>query len=123
MQYYSEILNKNFDTVEDLESAEEAEKKKALTKAKEDAARKAEIEAAKKKRDEAKADYEASRKACYEALTRWYNADKEYRVIEARNRNAISSSKLSKASSGTSISDISFSSILDTLFPYEWFRR
>ena len=123
MKYYSEILNKNFDTVEDLDAAEKAEKKKALAKAKEDAARKEEIDAAKKKRDEAKADYEASRKACYEALTRWYNADKEYRVIEARNRNAISSSKLSKASSGTSISDISFSSILDTLFPYEWFRR
>ena len=123
MKYYSEILNKNFDTVEDLEAAEKVEEKKSLAKAKEDAARKAEIEAAKKKRDEAKADYEASRKACYEALTRWYNADKEYRVIEARNRNVISSSKSSKISSGTSISDIDFSSILDTLFPYEWFRR
>ena len=123
MKYYSEILNKNFDTVEDLDAAEKAEKNRLVEKVKEDAARKEEIEAAKKKRDEAKADYEASRKACYEALTRWYNADKEYRVIEARNRNAISSSKLSKASSGTSISDINFSSILDTLFPYEWFRR
>ena len=123
MKYYSEVLNKNFDTIEDLESAEKAEKKKVLAKAKENAARKAEIDAAKKACNAAKADYEASRKACYEALTRWYNADKEYRVIEARNRNAISSSKLSKASSGTSISDISFSSILDTLFPYEWFRR
>ena len=123
MKYYSEILNKNFDTVEDLDAAEKAEKNRLVEKAKEDAARKEEIDAAKKKRDDAKADYEASRKACYEALTRWYNADKEYRVVEARNRNAISSSKLSKASSGTSISDISFSSILDTLFPYEWFRR
>ena len=123
MKYYSEILNKNFDTVEDLEAAEKAEKNRLVEKAKAEDARKAEIEAAKKKRDEAKADYEASRKACYEALTRWYNADKEYRVIEARNRNAISSSKLSKASSGTSISDIGFSSVLDTLFPYEWFRR
>lgn len=123
MKYYSEVLNKNFDTIEDLESAEKAEKKKVLAEAKENAARKAEIDAAKKARDDAKADYEASRKACYEALTRWYNADKEYRVVEARNRNAISSSKLSKASSGTSISDINFSSILDTLFPYEWFRR
>lgn len=123
MKYYSEILNKNFDTVEDLETAEKVEEEKALAKAKEDAARKEEIDAAKKKRDDAKADYEASRKACYEALTRWYNADKEYRVIEARNRNAISSSKSSKSSSGTSISDINFSSILDTLFPYEWFSR
>ena len=31
MKYYSEILNKNFDTIEDLKAAEEAEKKKALT--------------------------------------------------------------------------------------------
>lgn len=123
MKYYSEILNKNFDTVEDLETAEKAEKKKALAKAKEDAARKEEIDTAKKKRDEAKADYETSRKACYEALTRWYNADKEYRVIETRNRNVISSPKSSKTSFGTSISDINFSSILDTLFPYEWFSR
>ena len=123
MKYYSEVLNKNFDTIEDLESAEKEEKKKVLAKAKEDAARKAEIDAAKKACDDAKADYEASRKACYEALTRWYNADKEYRVIEARNQNAISSSKSSKASSGTSISDIDFSSILNTLFPYEWFCR
>lgn len=123
MKYYSEVLNKNFDTIDDLEAAEKAEKEKVLAKAKEDAARKEEIDAAKKKRDDAKADYEASRKACYEALTRWYNADKEYRVIEARNQNAISSSKSSKASSRTSISDIDFSGILDTLFPFELFSR
>lgn len=125
MKYYSEVLRKTFDTIEDLETAEKTEREKAMAKAKEEAARTEEINAAKKKRDDAKADYEASRKACYEALTRWYNADKEYRVIEARNRNAISSSnyKSSKASSGTSISDIDFSSILNMLFPYEWFSR
>ena len=48
MKYYSEVLNKNFDTIEDLESAEKTEKKKVLTKVKEDSARKAEIDAAKK---------------------------------------------------------------------------
>lgn len=77
MKYYSEILNKNFDTVEDLEAAEKAEKKKVLAKAKEDAARKEEIDTAKKKRDEAKADYEAALKVCCEALSRWSAAEKE----------------------------------------------
>ena len=88
MKYYSEVLNKNFDTIEDLESAEEAEKKKALTKVKEDAARKAEIDAAKKACDAAKADYEAALRVCREALSRWGKAERELTVIENRNRAA-----------------------------------
>ena len=88
MKYYSEILNKNFDTIEDLESAEKAEKKKALDKAKEDAARKAEIDAAKKVRDDAKADYDAALKVCREALSRWSTAEKELVAVENRNRSA-----------------------------------
>ena len=88
MKYYSEVLNKNFDTIEDLESAEKAEKKKALAKAKEDADRKAEIDAAKKKRDEAKADYEAALKVCREALSRWSAAERELVSVENRNRSA-----------------------------------
>ena len=88
MKYYSEVLNKNFDTIEDLESAENEEKKKAISKAKEDADRKAEIDAAKKKRDEAKADYEAALKVCREALSRWSAAEKELVAVESRNRSA-----------------------------------
>ena len=88
MKYYSEVLNKNFDTIEDLESAEKEEKKKAIAKAKEDADRKAEIDAAKKKRDEAKADYEAALKVCREALSRWSAAEKELVAVENRNRSA-----------------------------------
>lgn len=88
MKYYSEILNKNFDTVEDLEAAEKAEKNRLVEKAKEDAARKAEIDAAKKKRDEAKADYEAALKVCREALSRWSAAEKELVTIENKNRAA-----------------------------------
>ena len=88
MKYYSEVLNKNFDTIEDLESAEKAEKKKALAKAKEDADRKAEIDAAKKVRDDAKADYEAALKVCREALSRWSAAEKELVAVENRNRSA-----------------------------------
>ena len=86
MKYYSEVLNKNFDTIEDLESAEKTEKEKVLTKAKEDAARKAEIDAAKKVCDAAKADYEDAVKACREALARWSAAERELVAVENRNR-------------------------------------
>ena len=88
MKYYSEVLNKNFDTIEDLESAEKTEKKKVLAKAKEDAARKAEIDAAKKVRDDAKADYDAALKVCREALSRWSAAERELVAVENRNRSA-----------------------------------
>ena len=86
MKYYSEVLNKNFDTIEDLESAEKAEKKKVLTKAKEDAARKAEIDAAKKVCDAAKSDYEDALKVCREALARWSAAERKLVTVENRNR-------------------------------------
>ena len=86
MKYYSEVLNKNFDTIEDLESAEKTEKKKVLTKAKEDTARKAEIDAAKKACNAAKADYEDALKVCREALARWSAAERELVAVENRNR-------------------------------------
>ena len=88
MKYYSEILNKNFDTVEDLEAAEKVEEKKSLAKAKEDAARKAEIDAAKKICDAAKADYEDAVKVCHEALARWSAAERKLITVENRNRAA-----------------------------------
>ena len=88
MKYYSEVLNKNFDTIEDLESAEKAEKNRLVEKAKAEDARKAEIEAAKKKRDEAKADYEDALKVCREALARWNAAERELVTVENRNRAA-----------------------------------
>ena len=88
MKYYSEVLNKNFDTIDDLESAEKAEKEKAIAKAKEDADRKAEIDAAKKVRDAAKADYEDAVKVCREALARWSAAERELVAVENKNRAA-----------------------------------
>ena len=88
MKYYSEVLNKNFDTIEALESAEKAEKEKAIAKAKEDADRKAEIDAAKKVRDDAKADYENALKVCREALSRWSAAERKLVTVENRNRAA-----------------------------------
>lgn len=94
MKYYSEILNKNFDTVEDLEAAEKTEKKKLLAEAKENAARKAEIDAAKKTRDDAKADYEAALKVCREALSRWSAAEKELVAVERKNRPVINPSQV-----------------------------
>ena len=106
MKYYSEVLNKNFDTVEDLEAAEKAEKEKALAKAKEDAARKEEIDSAKKKRDDAKADYDAALKVCREALSRWSAAEKELVAVENRNRSA----------SGYSQADDDFKKLIEKLF-------
>ena len=88
MKYYSEVLNKNFDTIEDLESAEKTEKEKVLAEAKENAARKAEIDAAKKVCDAAKADYEDAVKACREALSRWSAAERKLVTVENRNRAA-----------------------------------
>ena len=86
MKYYSEVLNKNFDTIEDLESAEKVEKEKTIAKAKEDADRKAEIDAAKKACNAAKADYEDALKVCREALARWSAAERELVTVENRNR-------------------------------------
>ena len=94
MKYYSEVLNKNFDTIEDLELAEKTEKEKVLTKAKEDAARKAEIDAAKKACDAAKADYEDAVKVCREALARWSAAERELVTVENRNRAATGHSQI-----------------------------
>ena len=88
MKYYSEVLNKNFDTIEDLESAEKTEKEKVLTKAKEDTARKAEIDAVKKACEAAKADYEDALKVCHEALARWSAAERKLVALENRNRAA-----------------------------------
>lgn len=93
MKYYSEILSKVFDTVEELNNAETAEKEKVLAKAKEDAARTEEINAAKEAVKRAKEDYEVALKVCHEALARWSAAERELVVIEKRNRSATCSSQ------------------------------
>lgn len=95
MKYYSEILNKNFDTVEDLEAAEKIGKERVIAKTKEDAALKAEIDAAKKIRDDAKADYCTALNACHEALSRWNEAEKKLSDVEAKNRSVMGSPKTS----------------------------
>ena len=95
MKYYSEVLNKNFDTVEDLEAAEKIEKERVVAKTKEDAALKAEIDAAKKIRDDAKTDYCTALNACHEALSRWNEAEKKLNDVEAKNRSVMDSPKTS----------------------------
>ena len=61
MKYYSEILNKNFDTVKELEEAEGKEKFKLATKAKAEERKKALITKAKADYDEAVEKYNAAR--------------------------------------------------------------
>lgn len=61
MKYYSEILNKNFDTVKALEEAEGKEKFKLATKAKAEERKKALIAKAKADYDEAAEKYNAAR--------------------------------------------------------------
>ena len=88
MKYYSEILQKTFDTVKELNDAEATEKEKVLERQKEEAARTAEIKAAKEAVEKAKEEYEAALKVCREALSRWTTAERELTVIEKRNRSA-----------------------------------
>lgn len=63
MKYYSEILKKNFDTVEDLETAERNEKERVVKAEKErmaaEAERKEKIAVAKAEFDEALQDYKS----------------------------------------------------------------
>lgn len=65
MKYYSEILHKTFDTVEELDTAEKAEKENTLAKKKEEDARAKEInaakEAVKKAREECVSSFEVYR--------------------------------------------------------------
>lgn len=73
MKYYSEILKKNFDTVEDLEAAESKEKKRIVDAEKErmaaEAARKEKVTVAKAELDEALQDYKSAIKRYDETIT------------------------------------------------------
>ena len=95
MKYYSEILQKTFDTVKELNDAEAAEKENAVLKQKEKDARTAEIKAAKDEVDKAKEEYEAALKVCREALSRWTTAERELVAAKNRNRSAAGYSQTS----------------------------
>ena len=76
MKYYSEILNKNFDTVKELEEAEGKEKFKLAAKAKAEERKKTLIE-------KAKADYEEAVNKYNAAVDEYDRARETY--IKARN--------------------------------------
>ena len=79
MKYYSEILNKTFDTVDALDEAEKTEKARLVAKSKEEAARTEKISTAKKKRDEAYKAYTDLLKTCDEAYAKYREAEMAYR--------------------------------------------
>ena len=106
MKYYSEILQKTFDTVKELNDAEAAEKEKALEKQKEEAARTEEIKAAKEAVEKAKEEYDIAFKACREALSRWSAAERELVAVKNRNRSA----------AGYSQTDDDFKKLIEKLF-------
>lgn len=89
MKYYSEILQKTFDTVKELNDAEAAEKERVLERQKEEAVRTEEINAAKEAVEKAKEEYDDALKVCREALSRWTTAEKE--LADAKNRNRYAS--------------------------------
>lgn len=72
MKYYSEILKKNFDTVEDLETAERNEKERVVKAEKErmaaEAERKEKVAVAKAEFDEALRDYKSAVKKYDETI-------------------------------------------------------
>lgn len=83
MKYYSEILNKNFDTVEELEIEEKIKKAELVSEA-----RNKQIAEAKKAVEDACKDVERSREAYKEKLDIYYKAKKEYdRLYRAKNGN------------------------------------
>ncbi len=82
MKYYSEVLNKNFDTIDDLELAEKVEKEKVLAKAKEEEEQKEKLESARKIRDEKRKEYTSSILACNRALSELKEADVNVKDIE-----------------------------------------
>ena len=96
MKYYSEILKKNFDTVEDLETAESNEKERVVKAEKErmaaEAERKEKIAVAKAEFDEALQDYKSTvkkydetiaemKRALINAETRYLEKKKKYEEI------------------------------------------
>ena len=106
MKYYSEILQKTFDTVKELNDAETTEKERVLAKQKEEAASAAEIKTAKEAVEKAKEEYEAALKVCREALSRWSAAERE--LADAKNRN--------RSASGYSQTDDDFKKFIEKWF-------
>lgn len=78
MKYYSEILNKTFDTVDALEAAEREEKSRLVEKAKAEDDKKKKLEEATKVMEKAYQDYSAARAASDDAYSKYLEARKKY---------------------------------------------
>lgn len=88
MKYYSEILNKTFDTVKDLETAEMKEKNRLVEKAKAEENKKKELEEATKAMKEAYRNYSVSRAASDDAYCKYLEARKKYLEVASTRRSS-----------------------------------
>ena len=114
MKYYSEILKKNFDTVEDLETAESNEKERVVKAEKErmaaEAERKEKVAVAKAEFDEALRDYKSAVKKCDETV-----AEMKRLLINAETR------YLEKKKKYEEIAGAGFAGSWDSEYPYRLF--
>lgn len=114
MKYYSEILKKNFDTVEDLETAESNEKERVAKAEKErmavEAERKEKVAVAKAEFDEALRDYQSAAKKYDETI-----AEMKRLLINAETR------YLEKKKKYEEIAGAGFAGSWDSEYPYRLF--
>lgn len=114
MKYYSEILKKNFDTVEDLETAESNEKERVVKAEKErmaaEAERKEKVAVAKAEFDEALRDYKSAVKKFDETI-----AEMKRMLINAETR------YLEKKKKYEEIAGAGFAGNWDSEYPYRLF--
>ena len=114
MKYHSEILKKNFDTVEDLETAERNEKERVVKAEKErmaaEAERKEKVAVAKAEFDEALRDYKSAVKKFDETV-----AEMKRMLINAETR------YLEKKKKYEEVAGAGFAGNWDSEYPYRLF--
>ena len=78
MKYYSEILNKTFDTVKELETAEKTEKERIVADAKAASEKRQRIDDAKAKMEAAYREYDKARTESDSKWSEYMKAKNEY---------------------------------------------
>lgn len=78
MKYYSEVLNKTFDTVKELETAEKTEKDRIATEAKAAVEKRRQIDEAKTKMEAAYREYDKARTESDSKWAEYMKAKNEY---------------------------------------------
>lgn len=78
MKYYSEILNKTFDTVKELETAEKTEKERIVADAKAASEKRRRIDDAKAKMESAYREYDKARTESDSKWAEYMKAKNEY---------------------------------------------